>query len=466
MKRILALLYFCSGIAFADGPIFQHKDTFDQQEFENVYQNIHSFNSALSGPFNALANTTIGIGPVTGATAIAGAGGGLSSGTTYYYKIFPVQLNGYVGIPSPEMSVLVQSPNGHVNLSWSPINKANQYYITQGTCQGCQSGYYTTTNLSISDTGQSFSGSVAATVSNSQNLTIGGTLTTPASFGGINTIDYVDGSIYNMFSMTSAGELQYQPGKNGANKGVHYFQDSTGLGNFQFGRVATGDSELTALNGASLNVLDITVGGGILLRPNNVTAYTITGSAFVPNGSQSLGTISNQWQTAVFSSATFTTGLTSTGTIHLIGTSDGSNAPAGYQGEYGSQSTTRSSALALTTGGTRSISTATLTAGDWDVTFACGFTGTAPTTQLDCATSQTANTFPAANTLSVPNTNGEAWTEMGLSIATVDETVPGPCRVRVSSNGSTTLYLVARAVFGSGSASAYGSINYRRAPAH
>jgi hypothetical protein len=39
MKKLLALLFFVSPV-FADGPVFQHKDTIIQQEFENCYSDI------------------------------------------------------------------------------------------------------------------------------------------------------------------------------------------------------------------------------------------------------------------------------------------------------------------------------------------------------------------------------------------------------------------------------------------
>lgn len=46
MKKFIFIL-FLPTVAFANGPIFQHKDTFVQQEFENVYQNIGQQQSSV-----------------------------------------------------------------------------------------------------------------------------------------------------------------------------------------------------------------------------------------------------------------------------------------------------------------------------------------------------------------------------------------------------------------------------------
>ena len=59
MKKLSFLIVFLCGSAHAAGPIFQHKDKFVQQEFENSYQDLRSATSK--------------IGVVDGSDALAGA---------------------------------------------------------------------------------------------------------------------------------------------------------------------------------------------------------------------------------------------------------------------------------------------------------------------------------------------------------------------------------------------------------
>lgn len=42
MRFISILFMFCSSIALCEGPLFLHKDSTTQQEFENVYQDLRS----------------------------------------------------------------------------------------------------------------------------------------------------------------------------------------------------------------------------------------------------------------------------------------------------------------------------------------------------------------------------------------------------------------------------------------
>lgn len=42
MKKLLFILFLMPSFSLAEGPLFQHKDTYDQQEFENVYQDLRA----------------------------------------------------------------------------------------------------------------------------------------------------------------------------------------------------------------------------------------------------------------------------------------------------------------------------------------------------------------------------------------------------------------------------------------
>jgi hypothetical protein len=88
MKKILFATMLVSGLAYADGPRFQHKDPITQQEFENVYQvsdrltsiinNVVLSNDVTPGSSNYIQNTTI---PQVDATASPSYINAASSGT-------------------------------------------------------------------------------------------------------------------------------------------------------------------------------------------------------------------------------------------------------------------------------------------------------------------------------------------------------------------------------------------------
>lgn len=46
MKKLLFLIAFFSSLAFAEGPIYRHKDPATNQEFQNVYQDIRTTNNS------------------------------------------------------------------------------------------------------------------------------------------------------------------------------------------------------------------------------------------------------------------------------------------------------------------------------------------------------------------------------------------------------------------------------------
>jgi hypothetical protein len=52
MKILLALLILAASNAFASGPLFQHRDTIIQQEFQNVYQDIRSVSGRIDPCFS------------------------------------------------------------------------------------------------------------------------------------------------------------------------------------------------------------------------------------------------------------------------------------------------------------------------------------------------------------------------------------------------------------------------------
>lgn len=132
------------------------------------------------------------------------------------------------------------------------------------------------------------------------------------------------------------------------------------------------------------------------------------------------------------------------------------------------QSRLRSAATSLTNNTTANVTATALTlgAGTWDISAMVGFlTGTTPTTtQLKGAISQTSATLPATDTESVPNSNGEVTTTLsyaaaGTALTSTSVTGLSIPTYRVVLAGSTTFYLVARALFSTSTITAFGSIS-------
>lgn len=141
-----------------------------------------------------------------------------------------------------------------------------------------------------------------------------------------------------------------------------------------------------------------------------------------------------------------------------------------YTGAATTQSRLRSAATGLTTGTSANVTATALTlgAGTWDISAMVGYlTGTTPQTNtLFAAVSQTSATLPATDTDCVPNSNGEVrvevlWAANTALVSSSTHAVVIPT-YRVVLAGSTTFYLLARAVFGTSTMSAFGSISARQ----
>ena len=155
--------------------------------------------------------------------------------------------------------------------------------------------------------------------------------------------------------------------------------------------------------------------------------------------------------------------------VTVTGVISGSDAATGVVGEYLQANRLRSAASSLTTATDLSVTSLTLTAGDWDVTASCGFTNSGATmTESQCGLSQTDNTQPADDTLAVVTPVADTLAEefkMETAFdgtATSVDVVMTVSRYRVSLSISDTLFLVNTAVFGAGTSSGYGQIRARR----
>lgn len=142
----------------------------------------------------------------------------------------------------------------------------------------------------------------------------------------------------------------------------------------------------------------------------------------------------------------------------LQGVIDASDAAAGVVGEIIWQQVVVGSAVALTTATSQTITSISLTAGDWDVSAVALLTGGATTTIAHfiasiSGTAATLDTTPGS--ASYVYLAGAA----PFSLNSVSNPLP-PVRVSISS--TTTIYLVVNVNFGVSTCSAYGRLRARR----
>ena len=203
-----------------------------------------------------------------------------------------------------------------------------------------------------------------------------------------------------------------------------------------------------------------------------ITDESGTGAALFQNGdlgTPTAGVITNLTGTCASCVAnSFTAGSASnltSGTLpaartngHMNGTATNDNAAAGEVGEYLEASVASGSALALTSNSALTITSITLTPGDWDVSGQVAFTSTATTSYTINAGSLSLTTNTSSSVLGRWNQHvGAPFVPNGVPISAI----MGPARFSVNTN--TTVYLVAFATFTASTAGGYGTISARRA---
>lgn len=152
--------------------------------------------------------------------------------------------------------------------------------------------------------------------------------------------------------------------------------------------------------------------------------------------------------------------MTATG-MKVLGTTTNDDAASTIVGEYITSSVASGSAVSLTTGTAKTVTSISLTAGDWDVDGVVQFTGGASTTVsnvLQSSISTTNNTVNSAN-LNFNVTYHGGATAFAGSGSRVSHRIG---TARMSLNATTTVYLVAYADFAVSTCSAYGDIRARR----
>jgi hypothetical protein len=143
----------------------------------------------------------------------------------------------------------------------------------------------------------------------------------------------------------------------------------------------------------------------------------------------------------------------------LAGTATNSNAPAGFIGEFLTASLASGSATSLSTGTAKTITSVSLTAGDWDVYGIVDYIPAATTTTsfVQQGASSTDNTLGGEGTFTSSSGGNLSGTVLGSLLA---ENIPYQ---RISLAATTTIYLVGKASFAISTMTAYGTISARRA---
>lgn len=169
--------------------------------------------------------------------------------------------------------------------------------------------------------------------------------------------------------------------------------------------------------------------------------YTGTGSVVLSASPTISGTVSTTG-TLTFAA---TTGMQHTGTT----TND--NAATGYVGEYLSST---AAGISLTTGIDSNVTSVSLSAGDWDVEGTTVFSPSATLTLVLAGVSSTSGVAPTG-------TDGLTYMQSSAFPSGSTQQITSGTR-RFSIGSTTTVYLVARAVFASGTCLANGTIRARR----
>lgn len=139
----------------------------------------------------------------------------------------------------------------------------------------------------------------------------------------------------------------------------------------------------------------------------------------------------------------------------ISGVTSGANAAAGNIGEIISSSIAVGSAVSLTSATAKTITSITLTAGDWDVfgSIISNPAGTTTTSNLQAGLSTTTNALPTP-----PSGYALFGGALGAGLA-ASLTISS---IQINVNTTTTVYLVAQATFATSTMTAYGAIRARR----
>lgn len=225
---------------------------------------------------------------------------------------------------------------------------------------------------------------------------------------------------------------------------------ATQVTNSVVGNATSGTTTPTALavgtcSGAT-NALNWTTNTGFGCN-GSITANTATTATTATN--QSGGTVS---ATTIAASST----ITPSSTAGIVGTTTNDNANAGSIGEVISATLATGSSVSLSTTVQKTVTSLSLTAGDWDCSGSVDYTFGATTTYtvLDQSISTTNNVIG-------PQGSFSTFTTASMGAPTRDPVWVTPV-TRISVASTTTVYLVAYTEFAISTLRAYGDIRCRR----
>jgi hypothetical protein len=184
------------------------------------------------------------------------------------------------------------------------------------------------------------------------------------------------------------------------------------------------------------------------------TGYVIGASTFIDNSN---GKNSIYVQASARNGQYALTGLN----VPQAGTATNDNATSGQIGEYLASAIPAASAVSLANGVGKTVTSISLTPGDWDVSGTIGFVAAPGTTVtgLSAGVGQVNNVLGLLSDTSPQAQNNDTYTGNGNSNIVYLPTGTG----RISLATTTTVYLVAYGEFGTSTLTAYGFIRARRA---
>lgn len=210
--------------------------------------------------------------------------------------------------------------------------------------------------------------------------------------------------------------------------------------------IAIGTSVLTSPGGGCIAI-------GYLANANGASSIAIGDGAYATGANDVY--IGNSSAYHIYINGT-TGAITTNGSLlsaFIDGITDGSNATAGYIGEYISSTILNSSAVSLTNNTAKDITSIILTAGDWDVEGNINFCQSSVSMSSVIAwSSETSATMPDNSAINcVTSPTSVAYNQLGVQIP----------KTRINVTTNTTIYLSGYATF-SGLLSACGNISARR----
>ena len=146
-----------------------------------------------------------------------------------------------------------------------------------------------------------------------------------------------------------------------------------------------------------------------------------------------------------------------------VGTATNDDAGAGIVGQFVTATVATASAVSLTTTVSANVTSISLTAGDWDVSWVVDFkpAGTTSVTALKSSISLTSATLNTQAGGSGIGTEALTLFDTAANVLGADFSLAGG-PVRCSFSSTQTVYLVANATFTVSTMSAYGTIRARR----